>query len=140
MNRYQIVLSVKGSHLEDGEENVLELYTEGVLSHEKGRYMIEYDESEIMGTENTKTRLMIDNDSVWLNRSGFAETELLFYKEQSYDMVYETPFGQIPLSVFPMQVLSNMSVEKGDIDLEYVIKIGDQRTVNRLNIQYKTRN
>ena len=51
---------------------------------------------------------------------------------------YETPFGMMEMSVLPTQVLSELSCEKGNIDLEYVIRVGDQQAVNKLNINYKS--
>ena len=41
------------------------------------------------------------------------------------------------MSVLPTQILSELSEEKGKINLEYVIRIGDQQAVNKLDIDYK---
>ncbi len=140
MDKYDVILNVRGSHVEGEEENTLELYTEGMLTHDDDRYIIEYDESEISGVENTKTRLTVDGDSVWLARSGPMETEFLFSKRQMYEAAYETPFGVMQMSVLPTQILSDVSTEKGDIDLEYVVKVGEQSALNRLNIHYQLKN
>ena len=65
------------------------------------------------------------------------ETEFVFLKSRVFEAAYETPFGMMQMSVLPTQILSELSEEKGKINLEYVIRIGDQQAVNKLNIDYK---
>ena len=139
MDQFDIILNVRGSHVEGDEENTLELFTEGLLTRENGTYIIEYDESEISGMENTKTRLTINGDNVSLKRMGMLETEFVFSKKQMYEAAYKTPYGMMQMTVLPTQVMSDLSDEKGHIDLEYVINVGEQSAINRLNIDYKLR-
>lgn len=140
MDKNTILLNVKGSHVHEGEENTLELITEGLLTFDDGKYTIEYDESGLSGVENTKTRLTVEGDKVSLKREGIMESEFIFTKRQMYEAAYETPFGMLQLSVLPTQIASDFSGEGGSIDLEYVVKVGEQSALNRLNINYKLRN
>ncbi len=140
MDRYNILLCVRGSHVEDGEEDTLELMTEGRLIKEDEKYTIEYDESELSGMENTSTRVTVDGDRVHLQRTGLLQTEFVFTKSQRYEAVYDTPFGAMQMAVTPTQIHSNVSSEKGCIDLEYVVQVGDQSMLNRLNIDYRLKN
>lgn len=140
MDRYNILLSVRGSHVEDGEEDTLELLTEGRLIKEDEKYTIEYDESELSGMENTSTRVTVDGDRVYLQRTGMLQTEFVFTKSQRYEAVYDTPFGAMQMAVTPTQIKSDVSSEKGRIDLEYVVQVGEQSMLNRLNIDYRLKN
>lgn len=133
-----ILVNVRGTQADEYDNNTMELYTEGMLTYDDGKYTIEYDESEISGMENTKTRLIIDGDCVQLRRTGLVETEFVFLKSRIFEAAYETPFGMMQMSVLPTQIMSDMSKEKGKINLEYVIRIGDQQAVNKLDIDYKT--
>ena len=132
-----ITLTIKGYHSEDGEENNIEFITEGRLGYEEGSYVIEYDESEISGIKNTTTRLLVSDDCVRMARGGSIDTEFVFAQTRQFEAQYETSFGTINVSVFPTQVISEVSDSEGMIDLEYTMKIGGTEAFNRLFINYK---
>ncbi len=132
-----ILLTIKGSHTEGGEENAVELITDGVLTREDGSYIIEYDESELSGMENTKTRLKVVDECIHLERQGALQTEFVFAQTRPFEAAYTTPFGSMQVSVFPTHVQSALSDSEGNIDLEYVIKIGGAEALNKLSIQYR---
>lgn len=138
MIQSNILLNVRGYQADENDNHEMELFTEGMLTCDDGKYIIEYDESELSGMENTKTSLTIDGDRVQLKRTGLVETEFVFLKSRVFAAAYETPFGMMEMSVLPTQVLSELSCDKGNIDLEYVIRVGDQQAVNKLNINYKS--
>ncbi|MEA5003587.1 MAG: DUF1934 domain-containing protein [Christensenella sp.] len=138
MVQNNILLNVRGYQADEDDNHEMELYTEGMLTCDGGKYTIEYDESELSGMENTKTSLTIDGDRVQLKRTGLVETEFVFLKSRVFAAAYDTPFGMMEMSVFPTQVLSELSTDKGNIDLEYVIRVGDQQAVNKLNINYRS--
>ena len=132
-----IMVNIRGSQTDEYDNNTMELYTEGMLTHDDGKYIIEYDESELSGMENTRTRLTVDGDRVQLLRTGLVETEFVFLKSRVFEAAYDTPFGMKQMSVLPTQIMSDLSEEKGRINLEYVIRVGDQQAVNKLDIDYK---
>lgn len=140
MEKNNIILNVRGSHVEQGEENILELMTEGRLTRDDDKYIIEYEESALSGVENTTTRLTVQGDKLWLNRMGILESEFAFKKRQMYEAAYDTPFGMLQLSVLPTQIESEISEDSGQIDLEYVVNVGGKSALNRLNIHYKRKN
>ena len=132
-----IMVNIRGSQADEYDDNTMELYTEGMLTHDGGKYIIESDESEISGMENTRTSLTVEGGRVQLKRTGAVETEFVFLKSRVFEAAYETPFGMMQMSVLPTQILSELSEDKGKINLEYVIRIGDQQAVNKLDIDYK---
>lgn len=131
------MVNIRGTQMDEYDDNTMELYTEGMLTHDDEKYIIEYDESELSGMENTKTRLTVEGDRVQLLRTGLIETEFVFLKSRVFEAAYDTPFGMMRLSVLPTQIMSDLSEESGKINLEYVIRVGDQQAVNRLAIDYK---
>lgn len=136
MDKYDIMLSVSGSHVENGEESTMEFFTEGSLLHDNSRYIIEYDESEISGVDPARTRLIVEGGEISLNRIGGLATEFVFSDKRIFEAAYDTPFGYMQLSVLPTLLKSDVSSDKGDINIEYVIKVGEQRAFNKLNIHY----
>jgi uncharacterized beta-barrel protein YwiB (DUF1934 family) len=140
MERFDIILNVRGSHVEDGEEDSLELLTEGLLTRQDDTYVIEYDESEMSGMENTRTRVILEGDKVWLQRTGATESRFEFNRSQRYEAVYETPYGPLQMSIMPTRVRSDITDSGGRIGLEYVIQVGGQSALNKLDIKYKMKN
>ncbi len=137
MNINSIMLNIRGVHQEGADENKIELLTEGTLSYEEDKYIIEYDESVMSGIKDTKTLLTINKECVTLKRTGSIDTEFIFTKNRPFEAVYNTPFGVMQVSVMPTQVLSEVSKEQGIINLEYVITIGNHQAINKLDIDYK---
>ncbi|MDL2237111.1 DUF1934 domain-containing protein [Christensenellaceae bacterium OttesenSCG-928-K19] len=138
MDKHDVILNVRGSHVVGGEEDFSELITEGLLSRDEGKCIIEYEESELSGTENTLTCLIVEADKIRLRRTGESSTEFVFRRSQMYETAYDTPFGMIQMTVLPTQITSDISSDKsGSVDLEYVVKIGSYSAINRLNIGYK---
>ncbi|MEF9987548.1 MAG: DUF1934 domain-containing protein [Christensenella sp.] len=133
-----IVLNIRGTQADEYDDSTMELYTEGSLTHDDGKYILEYDESELSGMENTKTCLTVEGDRVQLKRTGLVETEFVFLKSRMFEAAYDTPFGMMQMSVLPTQIMSDMAEDKGKINLEYVISVGGQQAVNKLDIDYKS--
>jgi len=140
MDKYDILLNVKGTHCEHDEEATVELITEGSLICDDDKYTIEFDESGLTGVKDTTTRLTVDGDRLWLKRSGALNGELMFAGKRLYETAYKTPGGLMRVSILPTMIKSDVSASKGRIDLEYVINTGSQSAINRLNIDYKKRN
>ena len=79
-----IMVNIRGTQADAYDDNTMELYTEGMLTHDDGKYIIEYDESEISGMENTRTSLTVEGDRVQLRRTGAVETEFVFLKSRVF--------------------------------------------------------
>lgn len=140
MTRQDIYVNIRGMQTAEDDENAMELFTEGVLTHEGDCFTIEYDESEMSGLDSTKTLLTVEGERIHLRREGDTSSDFIFLKDRLYETAYETPLGVMQMSVLPIQIASDVSEEKGNIDLEYVIRIGEHQAVNRLSICYKARN
>lgn len=137
MTAQDIILNVKGAHIEDQQEQATEFLTEGRLLHCDNTYIIEYEETELMGTEDTTMRLTVAGKELCLTRTGAVESEFRFRERQMYEAAYDTPFGLLRLSILPTQVDSRFEQREGHIDLAYVIRVGSGTAFNRLNIHYQ---
>ena len=74
VTRQNIMVNIRGTQADEQDSNTMELYTEGMLTHSDGKYIIEYDESELSGMGNTKTLLTVEGERVQLKRTGPVET------------------------------------------------------------------
>ena len=135
-----IRLTIIGSQTENGEENTIELITEGLLLKQGDETVIEYDDGAMCGLEKTKTSLKIQDDCIHMRRTGEITTEFVFSEAKTYEAMYSTPMGMLQVNVFPTKVKSKLYDDGGMLDLEYEIKVGDYRAHNRLNIVYEATN
>ena len=66
VTRQNIMVNIRGTQEDAEDSNSMELYTEGMLTHDDEKYIIEYDESELSGLGNTKTQLTVEGERVQL--------------------------------------------------------------------------
>ena len=90
-----VIISIRGvQSLEPGDEDVMELVTQGVLRQEEGEgYSLSYEESELTGLEGTLTTFHVGPDKIVLQREGTLNSQMIFEEGQKHLSLYETPWG-----------------------------------------------
>lgn len=116
-------ISIKSPAIEFGTGDGIELITEGKLFIEDGRYKVEYDESSITGMLGTRTTLAIAGDVITVMRQGKINSNFIFTKGQRQESMYETEFGNLPISVFTNSVDINFNENGGEVKVEYQIDL-----------------
>lgn len=126
------MLKIKGKQTNtEGEENVIELITEGKLYTKNGSYYLVYDETEISGMEGSTTTLKIQGQKISMKRFGNNTSSLIFEKGQKYRTEYMTAYGDMSLEVMTENIDVNISeTGKGNIDLLYRLNLSDNMTSN----------
>lgn len=121
----------------DGEENTIELVTEGKLYQKENALYLVYEESEISGLEGCTTTLKVSKDRVSMRRFGTAHSEIIFEKGRRFSTNYHTPYGDFRMEILTKEMETNISdTNKGDITIEYNISLqGMIESKNRLNIR-----
>lgn len=137
----KVWLSIKGQQFIDDEKpEIIELLTEGELYNKnKSNYLL-YKESELSGMEGTTTTVKIEEDHVSIIRLGTTNSHLVFKKGRREYNSYETPYGQLLLSIFTkdVEIKYNQDKEPVSIHLDYQLDIdGGYGTKNTLEIQVK---
>jgi len=137
----KILLSIKGDHISpEGDNNTVELITEGRLFIKDDAFCIEYEESEISGMEGTKTLISVHDGRILLERTGSCPSNLVFEKGRKYENFYYTPMGIFNIGIYPTKIEHNLSEEKGELDLRYQLDIGGRyASTNTLNLKYNGR-
>ena len=78
------ILSIRGNQVNpDGEDNRIELITEGRLYKKGNAYYIEYEESAISGLEGTKTLIMVEDRRISLERTGAPNPDLFLKRAEN---------------------------------------------------------
>ncbi|RKD33483.1 DUF1934 domain-containing protein [Thermohalobacter berrensis] len=133
----EVTLKIKGTQTNsEGEENTIELVTEGKFYKKNDTYYIIYDESEISGMEGSTTTLKIEDDKVLMQRFGTSKSKLVFEKGKKHKSQYHTAYGNMDIEVITNSMDIKISDSgKGKIDLSYRINLSNLvESLNELKI------
>ena len=121
MIKKDYVITVKGlqEYEDEGDNTDIEMMAEGDFVFEDGKYFIDYDETEATGMEGTSTTIEIDNEYVSLTRSGELNSTLLFIKGRQTTSYYDTPYGNIMMSINTESVDVDMNESGGRVSVKY---------------------
>ena len=136
----EVTLTIKGSQKGiEGEENNIEMITEGKFYKKNGAYYLVYDESEISGMEGSTTTLKIEDNKVFMKRFGNNISKLTFEKGKKHKSMYQTLYGEMAIEVVTSKVDINIGeTGKGNIDLDYRLDIsGSIQSSNKLSISIR---
>ena len=133
-----IFLSVTAKDINQQEEPV-RLRTFGSFSCVDGEYRIRYSELDHNERESSQITLTMKDTLVTMRRKGICSAELAFEKGYHFDGSYQTPLGEIAISILPTQVEYTVDQEtaKGNINLQYHFEIGGHATaLHELDIEF----
>ncbi len=134
-----IMLKIIGKQLnKDGEQDVVELITEGKY-YQKGdsTYLI-YQETDLSGVKGCTTTLKVTGDIIHMKRFGSASSEIHFQKGKRFNTHYNTPYGNVEMEVVTKKIENalNSSRAAGFLNIEYDISFsGLAEGRNKLNIE-----
>ncbi len=109
----------------DGEDDTIEIFTEGALRISDGVVTLTYTEVEESGLGKVKNTLRFhesDPKTVSMVRFGEINTTFLFEERKRTKCVYNMPFGAMELTIRTVSV-DNRLVEEGVLSLDYYIEI-----------------
>jgi uncharacterized beta-barrel protein YwiB (DUF1934 family) len=137
--KQQVQVKIIGTQKDSqGEENVIELVTEGTFVKKNGKYYVIYEESELSGMEGSTTTLKIDGeDRVNIRRFGSAKADMIFEKGKTHSTGYETPYGLMEMNITTHRISVSVKEEIPEIfvKIQYRIKVmGSEDTMNILEI------
>ncbi|MCF0122746.1 MAG: DUF1934 domain-containing protein [Ruminiclostridium sp.] len=132
-----VIISIKGTQTtEPGQEDVMELVTQGTLRGESGDFTVSYLESELTGLDGTTTTFHIEPDQITLTREGTLNSVMVFQVGKRHYSPYQTPFGGIILGVNTQKAFSDMSETGGNISIRYIMEVENERvSENAFDIQ-----
>lgn len=133
----KVLLTIKGSLIEGVPNEAVEFVTEGMLSRNEEGYLLEYDESALTGVEGVKTRLVLEGETVTLERTGAIDTHMVFSPGSVFQSSLHSSAGISNMSIFATRVESRLQEKSGSLKLEYEMNVGELYTMNRLDLSFK---
>ena len=126
MEKKNVLISIKGLQSQMGENNDIELVTEGVFYKDNSKYYAVYKETEMTGLKNTTTTLEIDSDKVSLIRNGAVNNQMLFIENKKTTSYYDTGYGDLIVGILSDRVDIDVDDDGGRIDIKYDIDINEE--------------
>ena len=123
-----VIISIRGvQSTSPGEEDVMELFTQGVLDGTDGDITLSYRESELTGLDGTVTTFRIGKDKITLTREGTLNSEMVFQEGKEHVSLYETPYGGLTLGVKTRKARSDIGMTGGDLEIRYALEVDNEK-------------
>lgn len=115
------LIKITGTQTADGEQDVIELTTNGTLERASEGWVLCYNETEATGMEGTVTKLDIAPGRLNLMRSGTHPSMLILEKNRRHHCNYHTPYGTIDLGTYTSELEYNLDDHGGEVQFSYTL-------------------
>lgn len=136
----EILLSISGLHLLDGEDSSVEVVTAGDYYYRNGKHFVLYDEVVEGLTGHITNLLKIGEDSLEVRKSGLTNTQLVFEKGKQTKTAYQTPYGGMTIGILTRDIQVHDEGEDIDVDVVYTLDINEESMSDcRIHMNIKSR-
>ena len=117
-----VIIKIKGTQGIDGEQDEIELTTDGRFGKRGDSHYMTYDESAMLGMDSVKTSIYIKPDnSVILQRTGAVESRLVVESGKRSSCYYNTAQGELIIGIFGETVKTELGLNGGKIHMCYTV-------------------
>ena len=133
-----VLVSVRGAHIADGETNNLEVITAGSFFFKNGKHYIIYDEI-LEGEEGSiRNTIKANADSVDMIKGGDARAHMIFQENRPNVSCYVTPYGQMIVGVTTDRI--NEGPDHLKIQIDYTLELNyEQTSQSHIEIDVKSK-
>ena len=115
------VISLHSKQILEGDEDVIELQTQGKFAERDGKYFISYEESELTGFEDTVTTIKVSPDKVRMSRSGKYNMTMTYQKGEKNLCYYETLYGALAVAVDTKEIVNGLTPKGGMLSIDFLL-------------------
>ena len=115
------LIKIIGTQTADGEEDVVELTTNGTLERVGDGWKLCYNETEATGMEGTVTQLDITEGRLNLMRLGTHPSMLILEKNRRHHCNYHTPYGTIDMGTYTSELSYDLDDRGGELQFTYTL-------------------
>ena len=120
----EVLISIRGTQTTpDGEPEIIELTTVGMLEKSNGKTVLSYQESDLTGLAGTTTSFFIAPGRIVLERIGTVESVMEFEQGKCTESLYRIPEGALLLRVYARKMEVHLDTIPGWFALTYGIEI-----------------
>ncbi len=136
-----VMISITGEqYVGGGEDDTMQLVTDGQYCYKDGRGTLSYEESEITGLAGTRTSFRFSPEGIVLSRDGTVTSRMEFREGGRSTFLYDTPYGSMTIGLDTHKIHNNLGEHGGDLVIDYVLNF-DHRVAgrNKFTIKVKER-
>ncbi|MBR0540975.1 MAG: DUF1934 domain-containing protein [Clostridia bacterium] len=119
MSKKEAVISIKGTQFVDGQSDATELSVVGTLKKTDKGFVIEYDDYE--SVTGGKTVIALGDGALLMTRYGDITTEMYFKEGERSNSEYSTPYGNMTVGIYTVQLAYAEGENAVTVLLEYNI-------------------
>ncbi len=123
----EIILTISGIHVTDGEaDEPIEIMTPGQYYIKNGKHYVLFEEVMEGIDGKIKSTLKFQEDKVELIRNGAASVHMVFQKDEEHQMLYQTPMGPLPISLYTDEIVMDIHDFPMDLEIHYSLRAQGQ--------------
>lgn len=120
-----VLISLKSNAHRDevSEDETMSMLTSGQLEVDDTRAVIRYEESIDESVPPQKVEILVEDESVTMNRGGVYSTQMVFRLGCRYEGQYHTPYGDMDLALYCTRLAYDLGDDGGTLELSYQLDI-----------------
>lgn len=121
----KVLITIRSSQSDNGENQSIEFMTEGVLRKTDENYILSYNDTQIFGESEksgVKTRVTAYGEKkVIIERSGDLSSKLIIENGTRTSCLYSIPQGDLTLSIYGKSIKNGFTDSGGVLKMVYTI-------------------
>ena len=119
-----VLVSIKGTHMRDEDNENIELVVPAKYSAEAGVERITYDELIEGSKHSIKNTISVDTEG--LLKEGFTNSNMNFYKNgKKHITYYNTPYGEFVMGILTKNIDIQRSEDRLKVSVDYLLDLGE---------------
>lgn len=135
-----VLVSVKGTQVIDGEHDSIEVITSGTWYEKNGKQYIMYEETYEEMQATTKNIVKISPELVEVTKKGAITSKMVYEQEKQHMSNYMTPMGLIVLGITTKDIFVEASEDALHLEIQYAMEMNGQfvcESVLEMNVTVK---
>ena len=130
------MISIVGEQKVEGQDDRIEVITEGKYMMKNGRFLINYKEyDEDLPDKFLNNLVKVENETVTISRKGPLSSQLILEKGKRHQCMYQTIAGTLSIGVFTKTLNNNLNENGGSLEVIYTLDFNsDLVSENRFKI------
>ena len=121
-----VLVSIKGTHMRDEDNENIELVVPAKYSFEEGIDKITYDELVEGSRQSIKNTISVDMEGISIRKEGFTNSNMNFYKNgKKHITYYNTPYGEFVMGILTKNIDIQRSDDRLKVSVDYLLDIGE---------------
>jgi len=108
---------------EAAEDETMSMLTSGQLEVDSARAVVRYEESIDESLPPQQVEILIEDETVTMNRGGAYSTQMVFRLGCRYEGQYHTPYGDMDLALYCTKLGYDIGDDGGTLELSYQLDI-----------------